>query len=153
MASRPERPLLIVDIAVPRDVEGAAREVANVHLFDIDDLESAAEANLEARRREVGAVERIVENEAGRFGSGCRSRRRLRPLRLCASAPKRRGKAELERTLARLGHLSDADRKRIEAMSDALVKRLLHEPVTRLRQHGSERHVEALRELFGLDED
>ncbi|HEU0073155.1 MAG TPA: glutamyl-tRNA reductase [Dehalococcoidia bacterium] len=153
MASRAERPLLIVDIAVPRDVEGAARDVANVHLFDIDDLELAAEANLEARRREVGAVEQIVEAEAARFEvwlSQQKATPTIAALRRRAEATR---KAELERTLARLGHLSDEDRRRIEAMSDALVRRLLHEPVTRLRQHGSERHVEALRELFGLDED
>jgi glutamyl-tRNA reductase len=153
MASRPQRPLLIVDIAVPRDVDGAAREVANVHLFDIDDLESAAEANLEARRREVGAVERIVVEEAGRFAvwlSQQKATPTIAALRQRAEATR---KAELDRTLARLEHLSDADRKRIEAMSEALIKRLLHEPVTRLRQHGAERHVEALRELFGLDED
>jgi glutamyl-tRNA reductase len=153
MASRPERPLLVVDIAVPRDVDGAAGDVANVHLFDIDDLESAAQANLEARKREAGAVERIVEDEAGRFAvwlSQQKTAPTIAALRRQAEATR---KAELERTLARLGHLSEADRKRIEAMSDALVKRLLHAPVTQLRQHGSERHVEALRELFGLDED
>ena len=153
MAARPERPLLIVDIAVPRDVDGAARDVPGVHLFDIDDLESAAEANLEARRREVGAVERIVEDEAARFEvwlSQQKASPTIAALRQRAEATR---KAELERTLARLGHLSEDDRRRIEAMSDALVKRLLHEPVTRLRERGSERHVEALRELFGLDED
>jgi glutamyl-tRNA reductase len=153
MASRRERPLLVVDIAVPRDVGGAAGDVANVHLFDIDDLESAAQANLEARKREAGAVERIVEDEAARFAvwlSQQKAAPTIAALRRQAEATRR---AELERTLARLGHLSEADRKRIEAMSGALVKRLLHAPVTHLRQHGSERHVEALRELFGLDED
>jgi glutamyl-tRNA reductase len=70
-------------------------------------------------------------------------------LRRRAEATRR---TELERTLARLSHLDQADRKRIEAMSEALVKRLLHEPVTRLRDSASERHVEALRELFALDE-
>lgn len=153
MAPRAERPLLIVDIAVPRDVEGAAREVANVHLFDIDDLESAAEANLEARRREVGAVERIVEDEGARFEAWLSQQKTTPTIAALRQRAEATRKAELERTLARLGHLSDEDRKRIEAMSDALVKRLLHEPVTRLRQHGLERHVEALRELFGLDED
>jgi glutamyl-tRNA reductase len=153
MASRADRPLLMVDIAVPRDVDGAARDVANVHLFDIDDLESAAEANLEARRREVVAVERIVEDEAGRFEVWLGQQKTTPTIAALRQRAEATRKAELERTLARLGHLSDADRKRIEAMSDALVKRLLHEPVTRLKQHGSERHVEALRELFGLDED
>lgn len=152
MASRPLRPLLIVDIAVPRDVDAAARDVANVHLFDIDDLESAAEANMEARLREVGAVEAIVEDEAARFEawvSGQSVAPTIAALRLRAEAVRQ---AELERTLSRLGHLSEADRERIDAMTEALVNRLLHEPMTRLRQHGADRHVEALRELYGLDE-
>ena len=67
MAFRRDRPLMIVDIAVPRDVEGSVRDIDNVHLFDIDDLQAAAEANLETRRREVGAVETIVNEEAARF--------------------------------------------------------------------------------------
>jgi glutamyl-tRNA reductase len=152
MASRPQRPLLIVDIAVPRDVDAAARDVANVHLFDIDDLESAAEANMEARLREVGAVEAIVEDEAVRFESwlaGQSVAPTIAELRQRAETVR---KAELERTLARLGHLSDADRERIDAMTEAMVNRLLHEPMTRLRRHGTGRHVETLRELYGLDE-
>jgi glutamyl-tRNA reductase len=153
MTARAQRPLLIVDIAVPRDVEAAAREVANVHLFDIDDLEAAAEANLAARRREVGVVERIVDDEAARFETWLSQQKASPTIAALRRRADQTRRAELERTLSRLGHLSDEDRQRIEAMSDALVKRLLHEPVTRLRQHGSERHVEALRELFGLDED
>ncbi len=123
-----------------------------VHLYDIDDLQAAAEANMEARRREVGAVEAIVSLEVARFQtwlSGQRVEPTIASLRKRAEATRQ---AEVERTLARLGNLSEADRKRVEAMSEALVKRLLHEPVTRLREHGSQRHVEALRELFGLDE-
>ena len=152
MESRPERLLLIVDIAVPRDVDAAARNVANVHLFDIDDLQAAAEANLEARRREVGAVEAIVLDEAARFQTWLEAQGvapTIATLRRRAEAIRT---AELQRTLARLPDLGQAERKRIEAMSEAIVKRLLHEPVTRLRQSGTERHVEALRELFGLDD-
>jgi len=153
MTSRPQRPLLIVDIAVPRDVDAAAREVANVHPFDIDDLESAAEANMEARLREVGPVERLIEDEAARFQTWLSQQKAAPTIAALRRRAEATRQAELERTLARLGNLSEADRKRIEAMTEALVKRLLHDPVTRLRQHGSERHVEALRELFGLDEE
>jgi glutamyl-tRNA reductase len=152
MLSRPQRPLLMVDIAVPRDIDAAARGIPGVHLFDIDDLQAAAEANMEARRREVGAVEAIVEDEVNRFLvwlSGQRVSPTITELRQRAEATRR---AELERTLARLVHLDEADRRRIEAMSEALVNRLLHDPVMRLREHGAERHVEALRELFDLDE-
>jgi glutamyl-tRNA reductase len=152
MQGRGDRPLLAVDIAVPRDVDAAVREVPGVHLYDIDDLQAAAEANMEARLREVSAVERIVDAEVARFQTW-REGQRVEPtvvtLRRRAEATRR---AELERTLARLPNLSDADRKRIEAMSEALVNRLLHAPVARLREQGNERHVEALRELFGLDD-
>jgi len=153
MAQRPARPLLVVDIAVPRDVDPASKEIANVHVFDIDDLQAAAEANLEARRREVSAVEAIVREEAARFEAwlgGQRVAPTIAALRQRAEAARQ---AELRRTLARLAHLDEADRKRIAAMSEALVNRLLHDPVVRLREHGSERHVEALRELFDLDEE
>ena len=152
MQGRAARPLLVVDIAVPRDVEATARDVPGVHLYDIDDLQAAAEANMEARLREVGAVEAIVDAEVARFLTWLRGQRvepTIASLRRSAEATR---KAELERTLSRLGNLSDTDRRRIEAMSEALVNRVLHEPVTRLREHGNQRHVEALRELFGLDE-
>lgn len=152
MAQRPQRPHLIVDIAVPRDVDAGAREVPGVHLYDIDDLEAAAEANREARRREVAAVEAIIADEAQRFEAWLASRRVAPAIALLRSKAEATRRAELERTFARLSHLPDADRARIEAMSKALVNRLLHEPVTRLRESENESHVDAVRELFGLSE-
>ena len=152
MNRRPGRPLLIVDIAVPRDIEPEAREVPGVHLYDIDDLEAVAEKNLEARRREVGTVEQIVEAEADRFEAWLSGRQvvpTIAGLRNRAEAIRLR---ELERTLARLPNLDEADRKRIDAMTRSLVKRLLHSPVTRLREPGAERHLDALRDLFQLEE-
>jgi len=152
MAGRSERPLLAVDIAVPRDIDSAVREVPGVHLFDIDDLQAAAEANLEARKREVGAVEVIVEDEVARFQTWLEAQRAqptIASLRQRAEAMRR---AELDRTLSRIPNLTGEDRRRIEAMTESLVNRLLHDPMARLREDGNERHVEALRELFGLDE-
>jgi glutamyl-tRNA reductase len=153
MASRPERPLVIVDIAVPRDVEPAARELAGVRLFDIDDLQAMAEKNRQARESEVAGVEAIVADEARRFEVWLQSRGvtpTIAALRRQAEAARR---AEVERTLARLGSVSDADRERIEAMTKAIVKRLLHEPVTRLRSDATERDLDAVRHLFGLEDD
>ena len=152
MTSRAERPLLVIDIAVPRDVDAAAREAPNVHLFDIDDLQAAAEANLEARRREVSAVEVIVRDEAVRFGEWLDAQAVAPTIATLSRRAEAIRAAEVQRTLSRLPKLDDADRRRIEAMSEAIVKRLLHEPVTRLRQSGTEQHIQALRDLFGLDE-
>jgi glutamyl-tRNA reductase len=151
VAERRDRPLLIVDIAVPRDVDSAARAIANVHLFDIDDLQAAAEANMAARRRETSAVEAIVESETARFEAWLQGARLVPTIAALHQRAEATRRLELERTLSRLGHLDEADRRRIEAMSEALVNRLLHGPVVRLREHGSERHIDALRELFDLE--
>jgi glutamyl-tRNA reductase len=154
LPSRPGRPLVFVDIAVPRDIDPAVRDVTGVSLFDIDDLQSTAEANLELRRAEVGAVERIVQQESRRFSTwlaGLTAVPTVAAIRGAAEAARR---AELERTLDRLGPLSDADRRRIEAMSKSIVKRVLHGPLTRLRRDDvTQRHIEAARDLFGLDRD
>jgi glutamyl-tRNA reductase len=153
MSSRAERPLVIVDIAVPRDVEAGARSVPGVYLYDIDDLQAQADANLEARKREVGAVEDIVEDEVRRFEAWLAGRRVVPTIAALRQQAESMRRAELERTLSRLGDASDEDRRRIEAMSKALVKRLLHAPVTRLREGGSERHLDAVHDLFDLDAD
>lgn len=153
MSGRADRPLVIVDIAVPRDIDGAARNVPGVHLYDIDDLEAAAEANLEARRREVEAVKVIVADEAQRFDAWLETRRVTPTIAALRSRAEQTRRDEVERTLVRLGHLSDADRQRIEAMTKSLVNRLLHEPVTRLRDTTNESHIEAIHDLFGLDEE
>jgi glutamyl-tRNA reductase len=151
MAFRRERPLMIVDIAVPRDVEGSVRDIDNVHLFDIDDLQAAADANLETRRQEVGAVEIIVNDEAARFGSWLAERGVVPTIAALRQSAEATRLQELQRTLDRLPNLTDAERKRLDAMTKSLVNRLLHAPVTRLRDQGSERHLDAVRELFELD--
>jgi len=153
MAGRRERPLVIVDIAVPRDVEPEAASVDGVRLFDIDDLEAAANSNRETRALEVPAVEAIVAEELARF-EGWYEGQQVEPtiasLRRRAEAIRR---SEVERTLKRLAALEDGDRERIESLTKAIVKRLLHEPVTRLRSGGPGAEVATARDLFGLDDE
>jgi glutamyl-tRNA reductase len=145
------RPLLLIDIAVPRDVDPSVRELSGVHLFDIDDLRSVARENMNARRAEIQRVEAIVEEELARFSEWLRSLQvvpTIAALRKRAEAIQR---AELERTLPRL-NLSEDARRRVEAMSAAIVKRLLHDPILRLKQESDgERYVAAVRELFRLE--
>ncbi|MCH8064745.1 MAG: glutamyl-tRNA reductase [Chloroflexi bacterium] len=153
MARRNGRPLVLIDIAVPRDIDPAVREHANVHLYDIDDLQRQVEQNKNARRQEVAKVERIIDAAVKQFG-GWMSQRGVVPtvgsLRERAEATR---KAEIARTFKRLKDLTPKQRDGVEAMTSAIVKKLLHEPIGRLKGDDGERYVVAVRELFNLDDE
>jgi glutamyl-tRNA reductase len=154
MAGR-ERPLLAIDIAVPRDVEPDCREVPGVTVYDIDDVQQIVERNAHGRETEARGAEQIVEVELDRF------ERWLATLEVVPtiSALRERGDEIVRRVLAenegRWESLSEADRERLQAMAKAIASRLLHEPTLRMRRSaGSDEaylYVSALRELFGLD--
>ncbi len=155
MAERDGRPLLLVDIAVPRDIEPACREIAGVSLHDIDDVQQIVERNAGGREAEARRAEPILAAEQDRF------QRWLASLEVVPAIAALRGRADevVRRVLAendgRWESLGGADRERLAAMSRAIVGRLLHEPTLRMRRSaGSDSayvYVSALRELFGLD--
>lgn len=150
LQERQGQPLLLIDIAVPRDIDPAVRDIPGVLLYDIDDLQQVSQANPEGLQREIARVEAIIEEQVGRFLDWWRSLDILpviAALREQAEALRRR---EVEKALRRLPSLSDEERQRIEAMSAAIVKKMLHEPIARLKKDGDRRHLEALQELFGL---
>lgn len=154
MARRPDRPLLIVDVAVPRDVDPAAAAVEGITLLDMDDLRRFAEAGVAERRREVHAVEELLRAEVDRFVA-IASAREVAPLVAALH-----GRAdtirvgELDRFAGRLASLDDAQREAVEALTRGLVAKLLHEPTVGLKQAAGsprgERLAEALRDLFRL---
>ncbi len=150
-AGRNGRPLLLIDIAVPRDIDPAVRDFPQVHLYDIDDLQGLVADNMKARRQEVTGVERIIEEELARFTDWV-SARGVTPtvaaLRARADALR---EAEVARTLRHLDGLNAEQRRRVEAMATALVNKLLHDPIRRLKGDDGERYAPALRELFALD--
>ncbi len=154
MARRPERPLVIIDIAVPRNVEGQARAVPGVTLYDMDSLQDYLSRALVARAQQMPAAQAILAEEQADFMDFLAEAEMfplIKELREQAEAIRQ---AELEKTLRRMPGLSDEERKRIEAMSEALVKKLLHEPITRLRAEAGCPHVGqysyVTRSLFGL---
>jgi glutamyl-tRNA reductase len=151
MRHRNGRPLLFIDIAVPRDVDPAVRSLPNVHLYDIDDLKAVSAANLRRRGREVARVEAIVEEELVDF------RRWRRALGVIPTVAELRRlaeevrQAELARSMARLKGLSAEERRRIDSLTTAIVKKILHSPITRLKERGDDdRFVAATRDLFSL---
>lgn len=152
MAGRADRPLLLIDIAVPRDIDPGVRDVPGVRLYDIDELQAVAERNLDLRRGELAAAEAIIEEDVVKFREWLRALAVVPTVAALQERADRLRLVELERTLSRMT-LSAEDRGRIEAMTAALVKKLLHAPIRRLKNPGDgERYTEAARALFGLDD-
>jgi glutamyl-tRNA reductase len=155
MAGREGRPLLLVDIAVPRDIEPECRDVAGVSLHDIDDVQQIVERNASGREAEARRAEKVIDAELDRF------ERWLASLEVVPTVAALRERADevVRRVLAendgRWESLGEADRERLAAMAKAIAARLLHEPTLRMkRAAGSDDaylYVSALRELFGLD--
>jgi glutamyl-tRNA reductase len=155
LAHRGARPLFFIDIAVPRDVESAVGDLPNVFCYDVDDLTNVVEANLRERGHEARKAEALVEREVGRFvkrlgGLGAvptivSLRRHVDEIR----------KAEVARALARLPQASPETRHAVEALSAAIVNKILHAPTVKLREvseHGAgDRWAVAVAELFALD--
>ena len=152
VAGRGSGTLLIVDIAVPRDVEPAAATVPNVRLYTLDDLEAIAEANRRERRAEVHKVERIVTEELGKFRTWWDARGVTPTIASIRRRAEAMRAAETERTLSRMDGLPPEQAERIEAMTKALVKKLLHDPTRTLRERNDEWFTQSAREIFGLDE-
>jgi glutamyl-tRNA reductase len=154
MAARDGRPILVVDIAVPRDVDPAAADLPGVTLLDMDDLRRFAEAGLAERRREVASVHAIIDEEVERF-SAVSTAREVAPL---VSALHMHGEAvrsaELDRLRARLGDLDARQIDAVEALTRGIVAKLLHEPTIALKDAAGtpkgERLADALRDLFEL---
>src|SRR4051794_27003810 len=155
MAARPQRPLLAIDLAVPRDIEPACREVPGVSVHDIDDVQQIVERNQGGREAETARAERIVEAELDRFERWLASLEVVPTI----SALRGRGDEVVRRVLAenegRWESLSESDRERLETMARAIASRLLHDPTLCIRRSaGSDDayfYLSALRELFGLD--
>jgi glutamyl-tRNA reductase len=156
MAERGGRSLLLIDIAVPRDIDGSCGELDGVTLYDIDDLQAVVARNLGTRANEIPHAEEIVEEEIQRFA------RWLGQLEVLptVSALREHGNALVEQVLAensgRWEAASPRDLARIEAVARAVMSRLLHEPTIRLRSLSEERghaSLELVRELFGLRDD
>jgi glutamyl-tRNA reductase len=154
MSGRQDRPLVIIDLAVPADVERGAGEIEGVRLFDVDDLRAGLDEAMSSRLREVPKVEEIVEEEAEGFG------RRYRELEVEPLLTELRRRAEsirqgeVERALRDLGDVDPAVAERVEHLSRTLVKKLLHDPTVRARERAGAGDADevagAVRDLFGI---
>ncbi len=155
MRQRQQRPLVIIDIAVPRDVDEQAGSLPDVHLYDIDSLSQQLEDSLAQRAAQVPQVEQILEQELRAFQAYLSALDIFPIISAMRQQAESIRQSELEKTLRRMPDLSEFERQRLEALTQALVKKLLHVPITRLRASAGTSHsVEyssAARTLFDLE--
>lgn len=154
LSRRPDRPMLLIDIAVPRDVAPEVASLSGVTLYDMDDLAAFAEAGMDGRRREIPRAEQIVDAEVGRYCDR-QAERQVAPViaSLFERAEELRA-GEWERFAGRLASLGADEQRTVEALTRGIVAKLLHEPAVALKAGvgtpTGEQLAESLRALFGL---
>ena len=151
---RKNRPMFLIDIAVPRDIDPKVNKLDNAYLYDVDDLQGVVQANLKERQKEASKAEAIVEQEIGQFHQWLGNlevkptiialRRKFEEIR----------QQELDKTFSNLKDLTAGQRKSIEAMSSAIINKILHQPTSILKRtqndSSGEDYVDAVRALFDL---
>lgn len=154
LPERGGRPLVVVDIGVPRNVDPAVGELPGVELSNVDDLRDDCAANLELRRGESAKVEAIVEDELTKYVQWWQSREVAPTISALVQKAEVIRREELSRALNRLGPLSDREQNALNALTVAIVNKLLHAPITRLKERGAgldgKHYVHAARDLFDL---
>jgi glutamyl-tRNA reductase len=152
---RKNRLLFLIDIAVPRDIDPAAGEVDNVYLYNIDDLQAVVDENIRGRLKEAEKAEQIIDEEVVKFSEWLNTLEVVPTIVSLREKVEAIMKDELEKTLAGMQHLADEEKKNIEILASSIVNKILHDPVTGLKeesQNGSAiPFVAVIRRLFKLD--
>lgn len=151
------RPLCIIDLAIPRDVEASLGDEPNVFLYNVDDLRQIVDANLERRRAGLAAAETIIADGVEEFWGWYSTLAVVPTIRELRERTERFRQSEVERALKRLAHLAPEDQQAIDALTRALTNKLLHAPTVRLRHAAGNGRgttvVDTARYLFELDSE
>lgn len=153
MSTRPNRPLVIIDIAVPRDVDPEVKLIKNVFLHNIDNLTETSASNRKQREGEIQKAAEIIKDEVDKFTTWWQALE-VRPL---VSAMTKKGedirRAQLDKTLKKLQSLSAEERDSLEAMTKAIVTKILNDPIQYLKKnaHNEQDHIQLVNELFQLN--
>jgi glutamyl-tRNA reductase len=157
IAQRGDRPLCILDIAVPRDVESEVGTLGNVFLYDLDRLQQVIQANLDRRRAEIPAAESIVSGEVERYWQWMAGLAAVPVLTSFRARMDTLREAELASALRRLHGLTAEQQAGVEQLARSLMNKFMHEPSVRMRQAASNGRglaaVDAMRYLFALEQE
>jgi glutamyl-tRNA reductase len=150
--ARGGKPIVLIDLAVPRDIDPECADLPGVSVYDMDDLQAVVARNLEVRSEEALLAERVVEDEIQRFAKW------LGQLDVVPTVAALRRRSDeivagvLAENASRWESLSDHDRERVEKLARTVAQRLLHEPTLRMKAAGGHGRLQVVRELFGLDD-
>ncbi len=154
---RKNRPIFLIDISVPRNIEPKVNDIDNVYLYNIDDLQTVVAANIKEREREAGQAEDIISEEVETTSRWLKSLEVVPTIVALKSKAEEIRRSELEKTLSRLGRLSETERQAVEVLTSSIINKLLHAPLVSLKHEASSEngstYIEAARRLFNLDKD
>ena len=151
------RPIFLIDISVPRNIDPAVRHIDNAFLFDIDDLQLRVEQNREERLQEAEKAEQMVHGEVGVLRQWLKSLEVTPTIVALRNRTDDIKRVELEKAFARLNHLSEDDRRAVESMASAIINKLVHGTMVTLKAEasgsGGAAFVEAARRFFSLEDN
>jgi len=156
MRSRPSRPLFLIDIAVPRDLDPAIADIPNVFLYDIDDLEGIVESNLEQRRKEAAKIETMIAAELEAFLSWYKTLGVVPLIRALQEKAEKIHTETMQSLTNKLPDLTDHERKVIRKLTKSIVNQMMHDPILRIKEMaGDKKAGEAMDwfvRLFALED-
>jgi len=153
---RKNKPIFFIDIAVPRDIEPDVNDLENIYLYDIDDLQVVVSANMKEREKEAENAMIFISQEVTKFNNWVGTLDAVPTIVEIRKKAENIRKQEIEKTLKKISHLSEDDKKLLRQMSSSMVNKILHKPTIKLKQktQSEDGHVylKAIRHLFHLDD-
>lgn len=153
MKRRKNRPLFLIDIAVPRDVEPEANDLENVYVYDIDDLKGLSQAHLSNRLQEADRAQEIIEEEIIKF-SAWKRQQDVNPFiaRITDNLERVRN-TELQKTLQKLGQVDDQTARQMDLLTKSIVNKILHPHLSLIKKNGDPMVLEVMQKLFDFEEE
>lgn len=157
MRERKQKPMFYIDISVPRNIDPLVNNIDNAYVYDVDDLQGVVSSNIQERNKEAEAAEKIIIEEIDNFYRWIKSLDVVPTIIALRQACDQIRKAELARSLPSLSALTEKDQKVLEAMTSAIVNKILHHPVTHLKKEANkvegDLYIDTIRKLFDLTVD
>ncbi len=150
MRARRNRPLFLIDIAVPRDIDPEVQRLENVFLYNVDDLEAVCQANLQERAKEAEKAGAIIEDETAKYEAWRNALGVVPTISALRAWAEEVRQAELSKAMSRMHGLSERDQNTVNALTIGIMNKMLHGPIVGLKGDGH-RYIDAVRELFRLD--